>query len=312
MTGRGVEQDLKWAEESPDHHIIPYYDWRYPFLLKEISSFPPILFLKGEKSLLLDPQLAMVGSRHPSVNGTNLAFKFARYFSEKNFSITSGLAIGIDGASHRGALHAGGKTLAVLGCGLDQIYPNSHRALADEIVEKGGAWVSEFPIGTPPKPFHFPRRNRIISGLSLGTVVVEASLKSGSLITAGFAADQGREVFALPGPLDSPLAKGCHALIREGAKLVESPEDVLEELGGLHKFVRAEAGLRERREGEEVPSLPERSLQLLSQIGYGVTPVEVIVHRSKLTVAEVSSMLLKLELGGFVATVPGGYARILG
>jgi DNA processing protein len=218
--------------------------------------------------------------------------------------------MGIDGAAHKGALLDVGNTIAILGNGLDTIYPAKHCALAHEIVEKGGALVSEFPIGTPPAHAHFPRRNRIISGLSVGILVVEATLNSGSLITAKMALEQGREVFAIPGSIHNPLAKGCHLLIRQGAKLVETAEDVLEELGAILKYViRSQADLDK---GVVLKANLESTEEaLLSQVGYDCTPIDVVAMRSGLTAKAVSIMLLELELKGFVASVPGGYARLL-
>ncbi len=304
----GVDKDLAWLD-SKDCHIISQKNILYPALLKEIGSFPPVLFVQGNPSLLTRPQIAIVGSRNPTPLGCETALQFARYFSDMGFTVTSGLAIGIDGAAHKGALSGNGRTVAVLGNGLDVIYPPSHRGLADEILRAGGAIVSEFPLGVPPKTTHFPRRNRIISGLSVGTLVIEATLNSGSLITAKYAAEQGREVFAIPGSIHSPLAKGCHALIRQGAKLVETAEDVLEELGALMKYwIRPE---KDRKPLDALPLLGDGYEALLTQIGYDCTPVDLVIHRSGLTAKAVSSMLLELELQGFVASVPGGYARTL-
>jgi DNA processing protein len=231
----GVERDLKWLGD-PNCHLITPFDSEYPALLRQISNAPAVLFVQGNIRRLANPQIAIVGSRNSTVTGRDNAFKFAQHFSELGFTVTSGLALGIDAAAHQGALKGQGGTIAVLGTGIDKIYPSSHVALAHEIIEKG-VLLSEYPIGVPPAPSNFPRRNRIISGLSLGTLVVEAALKSGSLITARYALDQGREVFAIPGSIHSPLAKGCHHLIRQGAKLVETAEDVLEELSALINYV---------------------------------------------------------------------------
>ena len=197
------------------------HDARYPELLKQIADPPSILFVQGDVSLLAKWQIALVGSRNPSASGRDTAYEFSRYLAQDGITINSGLAMGIDAASHQGALAAGGKTIAVIGTGLDRVYPAKHRELAHEIASTG-AIVSEFALGTSPRAENFPRRNRIISGLSLGTVVVEAAVKSGSLITARMAMEQGREVFAIPGSIHNPLARGCHQLIRQGAKLVEN------------------------------------------------------------------------------------------
>jgi len=301
-----VDKDLAWAEK--EHcHIITKNQASFPPLLKEIAGGPVVLFVRGNPKLLSRPQIAVVGSRNPTAQGRDLAMNFAHHFSRQGLTVTSGLAIGIDGAAHKGALLGSGGTIAVLGNGLDFIYPASHQSLAHEIVEKG-AIVSEFPIGTPALPAHFPRRNRIISGLSVGTLVIQAALKSGSLITAQCALEQGREVFAIPGSIHDALAKGCHALIRQGAKLVETAEDVLEELGSLLKYVT-----KSSKKEEQIPLLgldsPYESL--LSEVGYESTPIDVVVARSGLTAARVSSMLLELELKGYIASVPGGYARLL-
>ena len=229
---QAVEKDLTWFA-SNNCYIIPKNSRDYPSQLNEIHGAPAILFVRGNVARLSDFQIDIVGSRHPTSVGINTAMQFARHFSCLGITVTSGLALGIDGAAHKGALLGKGSTVAVLGHGLDRIYPSSHQILAEEILERGGTLVSEFPPGISPAPSHFPRRNRIISGLTLGTLVVEAALKSGSLITAQLALEQGREVFAIPGSIHNPLARGCHALIREGAKLVETASDVLEELQGL-------------------------------------------------------------------------------
>lgn len=226
-----AEQTLHWLE-SEDQQLIFWDSPYYPALLKEISDFPPILYAKGNISLLEKPQLAIVGSRHASKPGLDTAYQFAKKLAEGGFVITSGLALGIDGAAHSGALASRGETIAVLGCGLQHMYPKSHHKLAQDIIENNGTLISEFPLNTAPQASNFPRRNRIISGLSLGTLVVEASLSSGSLITAKLAAEQGREVFAIPGSIHYAGVKGCHQLIREGATLVESIDHILDALQG--------------------------------------------------------------------------------
>ena len=320
----GVDQDLAFLKK-PNAHIIQISQVTYPILLKQIHNPPPLLFVEGEANVLSQAQLAMVGSRNPTPMGSEMAFQFARYLVTKRLVITSGLAIGIDGASHRGALVGQGRTIGVIGSGLDKIYPSSHINLAKKIIEQGGALVSEFPMGTLPRKEFFPRRNRLISGLSMGVLVVEAALNSGSLITAKCAVDQGREVFAIPGSPHNPLAKGCHQLIKEGAKLVEEAEDILQELLPLSKYVNfnnnsnqdveAEVeveqttNLFQNRQlnliGENTPS----EVSLLTQIGFECTPVDTIIERSGLTAEEVSSMLLALELTDKILSVPGGYVR---
>lgn len=324
---KGVEQDLKWAEQ-PNHHILTWVDDAYPKLLREIHASPPILFVKGDAQLLSAPQIAIVGSRNPTPMGRETAHRFARLFAERGLCVTSGLASGIDGAAHLGALQGNqGKTIAVLANGLDKIYPTLHQKLARDIVEHGkGALVSEFPIGILPRPSHFPRRNRIISGLSMGTLVVEATLKSGSLITANYALEQGREVFAIPGSIYSIQATGCHSLIRQGAKLVESPQDVLEDLGPLLNFishttenegVRGQIDLWPGSQSAQGESLATEGFNkaekgVLSQLGFEATATDSIALRCKMTVAEVSSILLKLELKGCIQSCSGGYIRVVG
>jgi len=225
---RSVEKELDWLQQSPNHHVLTL-SHHYPPALKQIHDPPPLLFVMGHPEILYQPQLAMVGSRNPSPTGSETAYHFARVFDRTGLRITSGLALGIDAASHRGALQESGQTIAVLGHGLGTIYPACHRKLACAIAEHG-ALISEFPLDSRPHKSNFPRRNRIISGLTLGTLVVEATLRSGSLITARLALEQGRDVFAIPGSIHNPLARGCHALLAQGAKLVETPDDVTEEL----------------------------------------------------------------------------------
>lgn len=223
----GVDKDLAWLSHQ-QCCVVPITSKAYPPLLKEVPHPPPILFVKGQVSTLHSTQLAVVGSRRATASGLQIAKQWSRALAARGITITSGLALGIDGAAHQGALSTG-KTIAVLAHGLNQIYPRAHQALAEEIVASGGALVSEFPIGVSPLKHHFPRRNRLISGLSQGTLVVEAALRSGSLVTARHALEQNREVFAIPGSIHSPLSKGGHALIKQGAKLVESLEDILQE-----------------------------------------------------------------------------------
>lgn len=227
---------LLWLEQER-HHLLVRDDPAYPALLGELSDAPPLLFVAGDPGILEMPQLAMVGSRNASKPGLDTAHSFARSLAAGGFVITSGLALGVDGAAHQGALDAVGKTVAVLGTGLQRIYPARHKRLAEEIVCSGGALVSELPLDCAPHASNFPRRNRIISGLSLGVLVVEASPASGSLITARLAAEQGREVYAIPGSIHHPGAKGCHQLIREGATLVESIEDIMQALCGWHSAI---------------------------------------------------------------------------
>jgi DNA processing protein len=295
------ETELAWLSET-SHHLVTWADADYPPLLREIPDPPVVLYVIGDRQSLSRPQFAIVGSRNPTPMGRENAQAFARTLARAGLTITSGLALGIDGAAHRGALEAAGTTIAVAGTGLDRVYPARHRDLAHAVVQHG-ALVSEFPLGTPPKPENFPVRNRIISGLSLGTLVVEAALQSGSLITARLAAEQGREVFAIPGSIHSPQARGCHALIRQGAKLVETAEDILEELGPLAQLVR-EARTEEKETTVREISMP--MAKLLEHIGYDPVSVDTLIERSGLTADAVSSMLLQMELQGFVMPSPGG------
>ncbi len=305
---QAVERTLAWATQ-PDCHILTLTDPTYPPQLKEIASPPPVLFVFGQVQELKRAQLAIVGSRNPSDLGYRTAFEFAKALAELGLVIVSGLALGIDGAAHRGALAGSGKTIAVLGSGPDLVYPPQHRELAAEIV-KCGALVSEFPPGTKVRARHFPRRNRIIAGLALGTLVVEAARQSGSLITARFALEQGREVMAIPGAIHNPQAKGCNALIREGAKLVDTVEDVLEALNLIPSSVPA----LEARCSSLAPKneLSEDYRDLLGKIDFAPTPIDRLVEITGLSPQELASMLLVLELEGYIATAPGGgYQRIL-
>lgn len=299
---RGVETDLRWLNQS-GHHLVTWQDDTYPALLREIPDCPPLLFVRGNPEVLATPQLAMVGSRRPSVTGKDIAKEFAMSLTERGLTIVSGLALGIDAASHRGALAVKGLTIAVTGSGPDCVYPAEHQKLAAEIAEQG-ALVTEFPPGTPPLPSHFPRRNRIISGLSLGTLVVEAALKSGSLITARLANEQGREVFAIPGSIRNLAAQGCHFLIKQGAKLVENADDVVEELGFLAKWVNNPPSLS-RKDATNM-GMEGLYAKVFNQIGYEPTSIDALIERTELTAEEVSSILLVLELHGHIASASVG------
>jgi DNA processing protein len=299
-----VQRDLAWLEHE-NHHLLTIQDPAYPTLLKQIADPPCVLYLLGKPdlatNLLADPQLGIVGSRNASAYGKDIAISFAQKLANSGLVITSGLASGIDGAAHRGALQSGiGTTIAVAACGLDRVYPAEHRKLAEEISQRG-LIISEFPIGTSPMPGHFPRRNRIISGLSLGTLVVEASMKSGSLITARLAIDQGREVFAIPGSVHNPLSKGGHNLIRNGAKLVETVEDILEELK-LHidpDSLNNHHNLVANCEQENV--LDPQHEKILNSMGHEPISIDTLIERSGLGVEVVSSILLILELNDQVS-----------
>ena len=297
-----VDTDLAWLE-IPGAQILLLSDPTFPSLLKAIPDPPPVLFVLGDSSVLDHKQLAMVGSRHPTPAGRETAQEFARHLAGNGIVISSGLALGIDAASHEGALAADGMTIAVAGTGLDRVYPARHRELAHQIAEHG-ALISEFPPGTLPVASNFPRRNRLISGLSMGVLVVEAALHSGSLITARFAMEQGREVFAVPGSIHNPQAKGCNSLIRQGAKLVETASDIYEELGG---FVSPLSEQRETDPGIPTIELDSDYQRVLASVDYAPTAVDTVVQRSGLTTDAVCSMLLVLELQGLIASTSSGH-----
>ncbi|MCR4345762.1 MAG: DNA-processing protein DprA [Sulfuricaulis sp.] len=294
------QTELDWLNR-PGHHLLVWSDTDYPRLLREIADPPVLLHVMGNRQVLSSPQVAIVGSRNPSPMGRENAQAFARSLAGAGLTVTSGLALGVDAAAHRGALAAGGMTIAVAGTGLDRVYPARHRDLAHEIVTHG-ALVSEFALGTPPLPENFPIRNRLISGLSLGTLVVEAALQSGSLITARLATEQGREVFAIPGSIHAPQSRGCHALIRQGAKLVETAQDILEELGPLASVARHITP----DSTMSTLALDPPMAVLLQQIGHDPVSVDALIERSGLTADVVSSMLLQMELNGLVLSCPGG------
>ena len=305
-----ITRDLEW-QDKPGNRIMTCHDPDYPMLLSQLESPPPLLYIHGQTSILSEPLLAMVGSRNPSASGVRTATDFARHLSAAGLVISSGLALGIDAACHQGALDAGMPTVAVMGTGLDRVYPARHRDLARQIAEQG-ALVSEFPIGTAPRAENFPRRNRIISGMSLGTLVVEAAIRSGSLITARYAGDQGREVFAIPGSIHNPLARGCHQLIRQGAKLVETAQDVMDELGMLaDSCYQADPTPLDTEAADKSLKLDPDYQQLIDFIGFDSTSIDQLVCSSGLTPAEVSSMLLQLEMSGYIASNHGGtYNRL--
>ena len=302
----GIEASLRWLEKE-NCHLIPQDSPGYPELLRSLPDAPLALFVMGDTDTLLTPQIAIVGSRNPTRGGAQTASEFASHFVRSGMTVTSGMALGIDAAAHEGALEGGGPTLAVTATGLDRVYPASHRELAHAIAEKG-ALVSEFPPGTAPKPGHFPRRNRIISGISLGTLVVEAALKSGSLITARLATEQGREVFAIPGSIHNPLARGCHRLIREGAKLVETAADILEELAPSLRNYLEEKPARQVAGDSTASSLTGDAeyQNLLQAMGYDPVSTDKLVERTGLAPETISSMLLLLEMEDLVTSVPGG------
>jgi DNA processing protein len=308
------EGTKQWLSQN-DNHLVTLADEHYPKALLQIADPPPFLYGKGKLALLNQASIAIVGSRNASVQGEKNAESFAEALCESGLCIVSGLALGIDGAAHRGALKVKGQysgaTIAVVGTGLDIVYPAKHRDLAHEIVQTG-LIISEFPLGTPSKPQNFPKRNRIISGLSLGCLVVEANLQSGSQITARLAAEQGREVFAIPGSIHSPMAKGCHQLIKQGAKLVDSIADILSELKlEPNKRLQTEPNAIQDALNSAVTHHNSNENKLIELMGHEPMSVENLVALSHLTVNEVSSMLMILELEGSVASLAGGkYQKI--
>ena len=298
-----IEGCLEWLEASPQHHLLTLNSPDYPELLRELHNAPPLLYAIGRIELLPSPQIAIIGSRNCSTGGASSAQDFANVLAQSGFTITSGMALGIDSHAHRGALDANGNTIAVIGTGIDRIYPSRNKKLAHEIAA-AGLVVSDLPLGTPPNRENFPRRNRIISGLSLATLVVEATRNSGSLITARLGLEQGREVFAIPGSIHNPQVKGCHQLIRQGAKLVEQASDIIEDLGSLLGLIAQHS---ESPDNEPATTqLGEDYQQLLEQIGYDPVPIETLLQRSGLTIDQLSSMLLILELQDHIQTAPGG------
>ncbi|MEO8019473.1 MAG: DNA-processing protein DprA [Pseudomonadota bacterium] len=303
-----VSRDLHWLDQSGTR-LLPATSPAYPHMLRESPDAPALLYVRGDIRALSEPQLAMVGSRNPTAGGKSTAREFASWFARAGLTITSGLALGIDAACHEGALAGGGLTVAVLGCGLDRIYPREHQSLAERIVESG-VLVAEFPPGTDPLPACFPQRNRIIAGLSHGTLVIEAAQRSGSLITARLAGVAGREVFAIPGSIHNPLARGCHQLIRQGAKLVEQPEDVLCELKiSLSSQLVASAPMAPGAG----PTLDKEYKILLDALAFEPASVDSLIERTGMKSESIASMLLILELDGHVAPHPGGrYSRMAG
>ena len=292
-----LERTLSWIAE-PGHALVAWDDADYPRALLTISDPPPAFYYRGRHELLNRPSIAIVGSRNATPQGMDNAGSFAAALSGAGFTIVSGLALGIDTAAHRGGLSAGGSSVAVIGTGPDRIYPAANRDLGHRLAAEGGL-LSEFPLGTPPLPANFPRRNRLLSGLSRGVLVVEATLASGSLITARFAAEQGREVFAIPGSIHSPFSKGSHRLIKEGAKLVETAQDVLEELGGV------------ARTGALAAPTPEADIQgdagrVLDALGHDPAGVDALTARTGLAAGAVSVALVELELSGRITPLPGG------
>lgn len=299
-----VAAALQWAEQS-GQRILTLADDAYPRPLLDIPDPPTVLYVRGRLEALAAPAIAIVGSRNATPQGEGNARAFASALASRGYGIVSGLALGIDAAAHRGALNVDGFTVAVIGTGADRVYPARNKALAAEIADKGTI-LSEFPLGTPAAAANFPRRNRLISGLARGVLVVEAAVESGSLITARMAGEQGREVFAIPGSIHSPQSRGCHRLIRQGAKLVETAQDVLEELG---QVLPPTAG--RSRPTADLATPDDEGAQLLACAGFDPVTIDELVARSGLTAEALSVILLRLELDGRVASLPGGrYQRL--
>lgn len=304
-----VAPTMRWLNDE-QNHLITLADAHYPTLLLETTNPPALLYAKGNLKLLQFTSIAMVGSRHATPQGEKNAEDFAEQLCRHGLCVVSGMALGIDGAAHRGALKANGATIAVVGTGLDIVYPAKHRDLAHQIVQKG-LMISEFALGTPSKAQNFPRRNRIISGLSIGCLVVEANMDSGSLITARLAAEQGRDVFAIPGSIHSPVAKGCHLLIKQGAKLVESTDDILNEIAPQLLVGCLQPNSPKGLLPERAITSPEAST-VLACMGFDPVDYEHLMTVTNLTAHALSTMLTLLELEGKVATVHGGkYQRLV-
>lgn len=295
-----VEKDLSW-QACPNHFLLTWCDESYPKLLLEIPDPPAVLYAIGDLSCLLQTSISIVGTRKPSVTGRETAFRFAQQLAQYSITIVSGLALGIDGAAHSGCLEGMGKTIAVMGSGIDRVYPYQHMALAEKICQNG-LLLSEFPLKTSPIAGHFPRRNRIISGLSSAILVVEAAIKSGSLITARLALEQNRDVLAIPSSIHNPQATGCHYLLQQGAKLVASVHDILEEL-------KLECFAPEVSKTKEVLACGNQNL--VKCIGFEVTTIDQIMERGQFSIEEVMCCLANLELQGVIKAVSGGYMRCI-
>lgn len=299
-----LSRTLAWLTE-PDHFLVTLESPDYPTYLRETAQAPAVLYAMGRRELLCADMFAIVGSRNPTGQGESNAAAFAKALSDSGLTVVSGMALGIDAQAHRGALQGASSSVAVVGTGLDRVYPARHHELARTLATQG-LLLSEFALGTAPLPGNFPRRNRIISGLARGCLVVEAALSSGSLVTARLATAQGRDVFAIPGSIHSPLSKGCHALIKEGAKLVENVGDILDELGWMH------GGAAEIMRTEHAPISAGADASLLDLMGFDPISVDQLAQTSGLLPGAVSAGLLRLELEESVVTLPGGlYQRVI-
>jgi DNA processing protein len=296
-----IDKTIAWAEQD-GNHVLTLADANYPKRLFDIADPPLVLYVKGRIDLLSAPALAVVGSRNATAQGVINAEKFSEALSETGLTIVSGMALGIDAAAHRGGLRGKGSTIAVIGTGADIVYPARNRALAHQIAADG-CLISEYPLGMPGIAANFPRRNRIISGLARGVLVVEGAAQSGSLITARMAADQGRDVFAIPGSIHSPLSKGCHQLIKQGAKLVESAQDILEELGDYKSLLQTTIAAPAANRSAPGP--------ILTAMGFDPVDIDTLAIRCALDAASINAQLLTLELEGLIEMLPGGIYRRL-
>lgn len=293
-----VEKDLGWQEQE-NQHILTWASPNYPKLLQEIYDPPPVLYARGNLACLQQKAIAIVGSRNPSITGAETSRRFAYELARHQVTIISGLALGIDAKAHQGSLEAKGSTIAVMGTGVDCIYPRQNQDLAEKICQNG-LLITEFPLKMQARAGHFPRRNRIISGLSLITLVVEAAVRSGSLITARLALEQNRDVFAVPSSIHNPQARGCHHLLKQGAKLITSSQEIMEELG-----LESQTMVKTNKAG----TLARDNRNLVKCIGFETTTVDQIIFRSGMDVQEVACGLATLELQGAIKAVPGGYMR---
>ena len=306
--------NIEQRTEDCGARIIPITSADYPDQLRQIGRAPCLLYLRGNIENLHLPQIAIVGSRRMTRGGADNARAWSQYLAVGGFAITSGLAHGVDGAAHNGALDGGGKTIAVMATGIDAIYPRAHLKLAEQIIDQGGTLITEFKPRTKPLGTNFPSRNRIISGLSLGVLVVEAALRSGSLITARFALEQDREVFAIPGSIHNPQSRGCHHLIKQGAHLVEKAEEIVDQLKGALSGLALDA-LSSDAQSPSVATLPEPNLEaeelrLLSRLGYEPMDMDSLIGDDSFSVAELSRLLVALEIKGLIESQNGLYQRL--